>query len=94
MSKRIIAILILVICLGIALILFIVAHVETNRADEMKELKIKVIVEWYGDYQIIYDKYTKVMYSVSDGGYNEGVLTLLVDADGKPLLYTEEGDEE
>ena len=53
-----------------------------------------MIVEWYGDYQIIYDKYTKVMYSVSDGGYNEGVLTLLVDADGKPLLYTEEGDEE
>ena len=94
MSKRIIAILILVICLGMALILFIVAHVETNKADEMKEPKRMVIVESLGDYCIIYDKDTKVMYSVSNGAYNRGTLTPLVDADGKPLLYTEEGEDE
>ena len=34
-------------------------------------------------YNIVYDKYTKVMYAVSNGGY----FTLLVDANGNPLLY-------
>lgn len=93
MSKRI-AIITLVLCLAMALTLFIVAHAKTNKADETKESKRMVIVERLGDYYIIYDKYTKVMYSVSQGGYNEGVLTLLVDADGKPLLYTEGGEDE
>ena len=93
MNKRIIAIVFLVLCLAMALVLFIVARANTNKADEMKEPKRMAIVESYGDYQIIYDKYTKVMYSVSNGGYNEGILTLLVDADGNPLLYTEEGED-
>ena len=98
MSKRI-AIIILVLCLAMALILFIVAHAKTNnktnKANETKEpTKRMVIVESLGDYYIIYDKDTKVMYSVSNGAYNRGTLTPLVDADGKPLLYTEEGEDE
>jgi Fe-S cluster assembly iron-binding protein IscA len=48
-----------------------------------------VYVEETGDYCIVYDKYTKVMYAVSDGAYNQGTFTLLVDANGKPLLYNE-----
>ena len=36
---------------------------------------------------IYYDKKTKVMYAVSNGSYNSGNVTLLVDAEGKPLLY-------
>ena len=36
---------------------------------------------------ICYDKKTKVEYFVSNGQENRGVLTVLVDADGKPLLY-------
>ena len=31
----------------------------------------------------------KVMYAVSDGTYNHGNFTLLVDANGNPLLYGE-----
>ena len=46
-----------------------------------------VQVEAAGNYCIVYDKYTKVMYAVSNGGYNSGNFTLLVTADGKPLLY-------
>ena len=33
------------------------------------------------------DKKTKVMYSVSNSYYNFGIMTLLVNSEGKPLLY-------
>lgn len=38
------------------------------------------------DFKIYYDKKTKVMYLVKSV-YKGGGITLLVDADGKPLLY-------
>lgn len=38
-------------------------------------------------FYIIYDNQTKVMYAVSDGHYNAGNLTMLVNADGTPKLY-------
>ena len=38
------------------------------------------------DFRIYYDKETKVMYLIS-AIYNGGGITVLVDADGKPLLY-------
>ena len=38
-------------------------------------------------YKIVYDKETCVMYAVSNGAYNGGTFTLLVDAEGCPLLY-------
>lgn len=41
------------------------------------------------EFKIVYDTGTKVQYSVSRGSYNHGTLTLLVDAEGKPLLYEE-----
>lgn len=42
----------------------------------------------YGyDFYIVVDKETRVMYAVSDGKYNHGTLTLLVDANGKPRLW-------
>lgn len=39
------------------------------------------------NFYVCYDKITKVMYAVSDGYYNLGNITLLVDQEGKPLLY-------
>lgn len=48
-----------------------------------------VIVEDTSTYYIVYDKETKVMYAVSDGAYTYGIFTLLVDANGNPLLYDE-----
>ena len=38
-------------------------------------------------YNVVYDKETRVMYAVSAGPHNYGHFTLLVDAEGKPLLY-------
>ena len=46
-----------------------------------------VYVEETSRFCIVYDKYTKVMYAVSNSGYNYGNFTLLVDANGNPLLY-------
>ena len=39
------------------------------------------------DFYIVYDNETKVMYAVSDGHYNRGNFTMLVNADGTPKLY-------
>lgn len=39
------------------------------------------------DFYVVYDNETKVMYAVSDGHYNYGNLTMLVNADGTPKLY-------
>ena len=44
-------------------------------------------VEKYPTFTIVCDRNTDVLYTVSNGVYNSGDLTLLVDADGKPLLY-------
>lgn len=33
------------------------------------------------------DRTTGVEYAVSNGGYNYGTVALLVDTDGKPLIY-------
>ena len=39
------------------------------------------------DFYVVYDNETKVMYAVSDGLYNRGTLTMIVNADGTPKLY-------
>lgn len=41
-------------------------------------------------FEIYYDKETKVMYAVSTGQYNKGNIVMLVNANGKPLLYGED----
>lgn len=40
-------------------------------------------------YNIVYHKDTKVMYAISDGKYNRGIVTLLVNADGTPMIWKE-----
>jgi hypothetical protein len=41
-------------------------------------------------WDVCYHRDTRVMYVVSKGQYNKGEFTLMVDAEGEPLLY--EGD--
>lgn len=54
--------------------------------------KVDRFVEIANEYHfyVVYDRKTKVQYAVSKGGYNSGNVTLLVDSEGKPLLYEEE----
>lgn len=64
--------------------------VETvEGADDEDDTSMFVIVESASSWHVVYHKDTKVMYAVSAGGYNSGTFTLLVDADGKPMLYEE-----
>lgn len=72
-----------------AVIMLSLSGCSTRRTSEVvkNETSRMVTVESTGGYQIVYDKYTKVMYAVSAGGYNLGTFTLLVDANGNPLLY-------
>lgn len=53
--------------------------------DEYKDRFIKVSDEHYG--MIVYDSMTGVQYWMSTSAYNQGTLTLLVDSEGKPLIY-------
>lgn len=50
-------------------------------------------VENTGTWEVVADRQTGVMYAVSHGMYNIGTFTLLVDAEGKPLIYEGEGQE-
>lgn len=46
-----------------------------------------VMVESSAYWYVVYHRETKVMYAVSRGTYNWGNFTLLVNADGSPMLY-------
>lgn len=78
-----------IILLIIFLMLSLTACAPNNNVDEMQtgESSRMVIIEKTIIYDIAYDRYTKVMYAISHGGYNSGNFTLLVDSDGSPLLY-------
>lgn len=59
---------------------------KTEKANEKQEkISMFVEVEKTMNWKVVYHKETKVMYAVSDGGY--GTFTLLVNADGTPMLY-------
>ncbi len=55
--------------------------------DNSKDTSMFVEIEQAGTWEVVYHKETKVMYVVSCGAYNNGTFTLLVDADGKPMLW-------
>lgn len=48
---------------------------------------IFVEVERGDKWRIVYDKETKVMYSISEAVYTDGIFTLLVDENGNPKLW-------
>lgn len=81
--KRIVAIVLM------AMMMLSLSACDTKREREVVkgETSRMVYVEETGAYCIVYDKETKVMYAVSNSGYNCGTFTLLVDANGDPLLY-------
>lgn len=85
MKKIIISLLIII---EIVLTGWLLKDVTISNNYAENERFIKINDEGYFD--IIYDVETKVEYAVSQGKYNKGTVTLLVDKDGKPLLYGEE----
>lgn len=81
--KRIIAIVLILLMLAGC------AKVERVSEDPVDVSRF-MMVEKNNIWEVVVDRETKVMYAVSIGSYNKGTFTLLVDADGKPLLW--EGD--
>ena len=61
--------------------------VESVDGNEYKSMFIEV--ECSTSWRIVYHQDTKVMYAISDGSYNRGTFTLLVNQDGTPMLYEE-----
>lgn len=75
----------------IALMIVVLAVALTGCGSEVEE-KVSgksefVLVENTDAWFIVYHKKTKVMYAVSRGSNNCGNFTLLVKADGTPMLW-------
>jgi hypothetical protein len=78
--KRIIVLIALLLLVGCA-------KVEKAEKTEPVNVSRFMTVEDTWQWRIVADRQTGVMYAVSFGGNNIGSFTLLVDADGKPLIY-------
>lgn len=63
---------------------------ETKTEQEPVDVSRFERVEYTLVWEIVADRETGVMYAVSRGMYNQGTFTLLVDADGKPLIWDKE----
>lgn len=57
------------------------------RDGEKSNQKRLVLVEDEWPYKIMVDRETRVMYVVSNGRYNCGTFTVMVDESGKPLMW-------
>ena len=55
--------------------------------DKSSDMSEFTIVESTSVWKVVYHKKTKVMYVVSDGIHNRGTFTLLVNADGTPMIW-------
>ncbi len=91
MSKRIYLILILILISMMVLSGCMPTKVSDD--EEPADVSRFQVIEQTYSWRIVADRETKVMYAVSTGTYNAGTFTLLVDADGKPLLW-KDGEED
>lgn len=63
------------------------AAVTHGDVEEKSDVSQFVKIEKNYTWMVVYHKDTKVMYAVSCGYYNRGTFTLLVNADGTPMVY-------
>lgn len=84
MRKKVIA---LVISLGLLITLVGCDDDILQEESCYYESSMFITVERARNWNIVYHNKTKVMYVVSNSAYNYGNFVLLVDADGKPMLY-------
>ena len=75
----------------IILITLMLTGCASSKVEKVEKPKEDVsrfeVIESAWNWWVVADKETGVMYAVSRGTYNMGSFTLLVDADGKPLIY-------
>lgn len=78
--------LLFVIIAGIILAACNLQYTQDERKPE-NEKSMFVVVERTFQWNVVYNKETKVMYAVSSSTYNSGTFTMLCDKDGKPQLW-------
>lgn len=88
MSKKQIFINVLLITLAALLCIVLLGGCSNVNAEKTTNVSRFACVENIYDWEVVYDRYTRVMYAVSKGSYNRGSFTLLVDSEGKPLLWS------
>ncbi len=76
----------LIIVISIVLIGWLLKDITMPTSLAVNESRFITIAEG-PHFRVVYDTQTKVEYVISRGSYNQGTFTLLVDKDGKPLLY-------
>lgn len=86
--KKMLVFLILTFCL-----LLTGCEAKMSTVNDDGDRSMFVLIEDGDTYRIVYHHDTKVMYAISAGGYNSGNFTVMVDEEGKPLLYQEDTDE-
>lgn len=76
-----------VLIIGVLLALAGCTHME--RVQKPVETSMFVLIEGgsTNNYLIVYHKETKVMYAISNGTYNGGSFTVMVNPDGSPMLW-------
>lgn len=67
-------------------VLFFVGCDNTNNSVKAND-NMFVTVSANSNYTVVYDKETKIMYTISMGCYNKGNFTVLLNVDGTPKLY-------
>lgn len=91
-DKRLILRILLILLVSSLCAMFMCGCTRVEREERADVSRFKV-VENASLWCVVYDRDTKVMYTVSYGGYNCGNFTLLVDSEGKPLLWNGKGDD-
>lgn len=81
MKNKILAMLLIsltIICTGCA---------NVEKTPQQSETSMFVEIEHSTHFSVVYHRETKVMYVISEGSYNYGNFTLLVNPDGSPMMY-------
>lgn len=89
MSKRALRAAAAALCLASLILLLAGCKRTTVEEEDVRTTSVFVMVEDDNLFAVVYDKETRVMYSVSKYGAGSGVMTLLVNADGTPKLWCE-----
>lgn len=84
--KKFLATILLVIIIALTFV-GCTTQATTEEDIDNTECSMFVYVESTMIYDVVYHKDTKVMYVISRGSYNQGTFTVMLNADGTPMVY-------
>lgn len=80
----------ILVAIIIGLIIICTGCSTVEEAPQQSRTSMFIEVEHSTYFSVVYHRETKVMYAMSEGAYNYGNFTLLVNPDGSPMIYEEE----